>query len=259
MADYDIIGNIAIIKGEVNGKKKSRKEKLEEAKGLLKIPSVKTVLEKVSNVKGRLRTISVKHILGERNLVAVHKENSCLFKFDISSCYFSPRLSGERKEIAGRIKKNDSVLVMFAGIGVYPIVICKYSKPSRIVGVEIGRECCKYFQENLVLNKMINKIKIIQGDVKKKVNEGLGKFDVVVMSRPNLKESFLKQGLLASKKGTKIFYYGFCNVDEKDKMAEDLVKEAKNLKRKIKIIKVAKAGEIAPYKFRYRFEIRVLR
>lgn len=206
--------------------------------------------------------------MGERNLVAVHKENSCLFKLDISSCYFSPRLSGERKEIAGRIKKNDSVLVMFAGVGVYPIVICKYSNPGRIVGVEIGKECCKYFQENLILNKMINKIKIIQGDVKKKIRKGglivKGnlvplQFDVVVMSRPNLKESFLKQGLLASKKGTKIFYYGFCNEDEKDKMAEDLIKESNELKRKIKIIKVAKAGEIAPYKFRYRFEIKVLR
>lgn len=157
---------------------------------------------------------------------------------------------------------------MFAGVGVYPIVICKYSNPGRIVGVEIGKECCKYFQENLILNKMINKIKIIQGDVKKKIRKGglivKGnlvplQFDVVVMSRPNLKESFLKQGLLASKKGTKIFYYGFCNEDEKDKMAEDLIKESNELKRKIKIIKVAKAGEIAPYKFRYRFEIKVLR
>ena len=42
MASYDIVGNIAIIKGEG----KSKAWKLKEAKKLLKIPSVKTVLEK---------------------------------------------------------------------------------------------------------------------------------------------------------------------------------------------------------------------
>ncbi len=259
MADYDILGNIAVIKNEVNGKKKSRKEKLEEARKLLKNPSIKTVVEKIGNVKGRLRTISVKHVLGERNLIAKHKENGCLFKFDVSTCYFSPRISGERKEIALKIKKTDKVLVMFAGVGVYPIVIYKISKPKKIVGVELGKDCCKYFKENLKLNKMKDKIEVIQGDVRKKVNKKLGKFDVVVMARPNLRESFLKQGLLASKKGTRIFYYGFCNVDEKDEMINDLIKEAEKLKRKIKIIDVKKAGDIAPYKYRYRVEMKVLK
>src|SRR3989338_1629561 len=207
MADYDVIGNIAVIKGEINRKKKTKKKKLEEARKLLKNPSIKAVVEKIGNVKGRLRTISVKHVLGEKNLIAKHKENGCLFKFDVSTCYFSPRISGERKEIAEKIKKGDSVLVMFAGVGVYPIVIYKIKHPKRIVGVELGKECCKYFKENLKLNKMLGKIEIIQGDVKKKINSKLGNpkkskifgssktkrfeaFDVVVMPRPNLKETF---------------------------------------------------------------------
>ena len=258
MADYNILGNIAIIKNEIDGKKKSKEEKLAEARKLLKIPSVKSVFEKISRVKGRLRTISVKHILGENNLVAKHKENGCMFKFNVSTCYFSPRLASERKEIAGRIKKTDKVLVMFAGVGVYPIVIYKIKQPERTVGIELGKDCCKYFHENLKLNKMKNKIEIIQGDVKKKINSKFGKFDVVIMPRPNLKESFLKQGLLASKKGTRIFYYGFCHVDEKDEMIKSLIDEAGKLKRKIKVINAQKAGEIAPYKFRWRVEMKVL-
>jgi len=254
MASYDILGNIAIIKGEG----KSKAQKLAQAKKLLKIPNVKTVVEKVGNVHGRLRTIKVKHVTGEKNLIALHVENACLFKFDVSSCYFSSRLSNERKEIAKKIKKKEKVLVMFAGVGIYPIVIQKISKPAKIVGVEIGKDCCKYFKENLRLNKMVDKIEIIQGDVKKKVGRGLGKFDVVVMARPNLKHSFLEQGLSVCKKGGRIFYYGFCNIDEKKKMVESLKTEAKYLKKKIKISRVVKAGEIAPYKFRYRVEIKVL-
>ncbi|MFA7707750.1 MAG: hypothetical protein WCX73_02265 [Candidatus Pacearchaeota archaeon] len=259
MTSYDVLGNIAIIKSEENGRKKTEQEKLIEAEKILENTHIKTVLEKIGNVHGRLRTININHIAGEKNLVAMSKENNCLFKFNVQTCYFSSRLSGERKEIASKIKKNDSVLVMFAGVGVYPIVINKIAKPKKIVGVELGKDCCKYFKENLKLNKISEeKIEIIQGDVKRKVNSSLGKFDVVVMARPNLKETFFKQGLSVSKKSTRIFYYGFCNIDEKDKVIEKLNQEAKENKRKIKILKVLKAGDIAPYKYRWRIEIKVL-
>ena len=255
MADYDILGNIAILKGEG----KTEEQKILQAQELLKKPGIETVLEKATNVKGRLRTIKTKHLLGKKTLVAELKENGCTFRFNVESCYFSPRLSNERQIIASKIKRKDKVLVMFAGVGVYPVVIYHYSKPSMIVGVELGKECCKYFKGNLILNKIpLDKIEIIQGDVKKKVNSGLGKFDVVVMARPNLDESFLKWGLIACKKGTRLFYYGFCKDDEAENMANELVKEAKKLKRKIKIIDVSPAGEIAPYKHRYRVEIKVL-
>ena len=170
--------------------------------------------------------------------------------------------------IAGKIKKKDSVLVMFAGVGVYPIVINKIAKPRKIVSVELGRDCCKYALENLKLNNMQGKIEIIQGDVKRKIKKGglivKGnlvplQFDVVVMARPNLSESFLKQGLLACKKSGRIFYYGFCHVDDLKKLKEGLIDEARNLGRSIKITKVVAAGDIAPYKYRYRIEIKVLK
>jgi tRNA (guanine37-N1)-methyltransferase len=252
MASYDLMGNIAVIKGEG----RSAKEKLKLAKKLMERPSVKTVVEKVGNVKGRLRTIGVKHILGEKNLIADYKENGCVFRFNVESCYFSPRLSGERKAIAEKIRSKDSVLVMFAGVGVFPIVISKFGKGSRIVGVEIGKDCCKWFEENLKLNK-VSGVEVVQGDVKRNIN-GSEKFDVVVMTRPNLKESFLEWGLKASKKGSRLIYYGFCNVDEIDGLVKGLVEEGKELGHRLKVVEVVKAGDIAPYKFRYRVEFKVL-
>lgn len=256
MADYDVVGNIAIIKGEG----KTKKEKIAQAKEILGYrPSVKTVVEKIGNVKGRLRTIETKHVFGEKNLVAMHKENNCRFLFNVETCYFSPRLANERLEISRMIKKSDRVLVMFAGVGVYPIVIYKESKPKEIVGVELGRDCCKYFKENLKYNKIPEKmIKVIQGDVKKKVDRKLGKFEKIVMARPNLKDTFLKWALDVSKKGTIIYYYGFCNRDEIDKMIKDLIDEAKKYKKKVKLINCKTAGDIAPYKFRYRIEFKVM-
>ena len=180
---YDILGNIAVLKGEG----KTRKEIFKEAEELLEKPGISTVLEKATNVKGRLRTIKTKYLLGKKTLIAEHKENMSVFHFNVESCYFSPRLANERQRISEKIGMSDRVLVMFAGVGVYPIVIYKYKKPLKIVGVELGRECCRYFKENLALNRIpAGKIEIIQGDVKKKVNASLGKFDVVIMARPNL-------------------------------------------------------------------------
>lgn len=258
MADYDILGNIAILKGEG----KTKDEILKEASELLKRGNVKTVLQRATNVHGRLRTIKTKHILGKRTLIAEHKENGASFKFNVETCYFSPRLSNERQIIVSKIKESDRVLVMFAGVGVYPIVIYKYKKPEKIIGIELGKECCKYFKENIKLNKIPpSRVEVVQGDVKKKINEKFIKenkgFDVVIMARPNLKESFLKWGLMASKKGTRLFYYGFCKDDEVKEMVNDLEKEARKLNRKIKIMEIVPAGEIAPYKHRYRIEIQV--
>ncbi|MFA5258783.1 MAG: hypothetical protein WC979_06355 [Candidatus Pacearchaeota archaeon] len=255
MADYDILGNIAIIKSE----KKTEEQKLKQAEELLKKPGIKTVLEKATNVHGRLRTIKTKQVLGKKNLIADYKENAALFRFNVETCYFSPRLSNERQLISKKIKSKDKVLVMFAGVGVYPIIAYKYSKPKKIVGVELGKECCKYFKENLKINKIPEgKIEVIQGDVKKKVNKTLGKFDVVIMARPNLKETFLKYGLEVSKKGTRLFYYGFCRDEEINDLVDILKSEANKLKRKIKVIEIVPSGEIAPYKHRFRIELRIL-
>jgi tRNA (guanine37-N1)-methyltransferase len=255
MADYDIIGNIAIIKGD----KKTKIEKLKQAKKLLQISGIKTVLEKVSNVKGRLRTIKTKYLAGDKNLIAVYKENACIFKLNVETCYFSPRLANDRKEVAHKIKQKDRVLVMFAGVGPYPIVIYKYSKPKEIVSVELGKEPCKYFKENLKLNKINpEKIKIIQGDVKKKITKELGIFNVIMMARPNLKESFLKYALIVSKKNTKIFYHLFCHERDLNSEVEKLRKEASKLKRQIKVEKITPIGNLAPYKYRYRVEMKVV-
>jgi tRNA G37 N-methylase Trm5 len=253
MASYDIIGNIAIIKSE--GKTKAQKVK--QARELLKKPSVSTVVEKSTNIKGRLRTFKTKHIAGEKTLETLQNENGCKFKLNVETCYFSPRQGNDRKLIASKIKKKDEVLVMFSGIAAYPIVIYKAKKPKHITAIEISRACNKYAKLNMILNRIPeDKMTLIQGDVKRKMPKK--KFDVIMMTRPNLKTTFLEQALQVSKKGTRIFYHGFCHVDDLAELKSGLLDEAAELKRKIKITKTAKAGDIAPYKYRWRIEIKVL-
>ena len=253
MANYDILGNIAVVKFS---KEATKTEKLEKAKELLENKSIKTVLEKTDKVSGRLRTIKTKYLLGEKTKIAEYRENGCLFKLNVETCYFSPRLANERLEVAKMAKKGESVIVMFAGVAPFSIVLAKIAKPLKIISVELGRECCKYAEENVVANKVDNIVQVLQGDVKRIIPKlEKERFNFIVMPRPNLKDSFLKQALGVSKKGTRIVYYGFSSEDKKEKMVENLLNEAKDFKRKIKIVKVLEAGDIAPYEHRYRIEI----
>jgi tRNA (guanine37-N1)-methyltransferase len=253
---FDVLGNVAIVKFSYETK---LIEKKKFANKILKEnPSIKTILEKTGKFKGRLRKQETKFLIGVKTKEVLYKENNCLFRFNVDSTYFSPRLSNERKEIASKIK-NENVLVMFSGVSPFSIVIAKNSKVKEVISVEINKEANKYAKLNVELNKLEDKVKIVQGDIKK-LTEKLKKrkFDVIVMPRPQLKDSFLKQAFSLSKKGTRIYYYGFCKNDEISELKNKIKEEAKKSRKKIKILKVKHAGEVAPYKFRVRVDFKVL-
>jgi len=238
------------------------KDKKKFAEKLLKqYKSVKTVVEKIGKFKGRLRKQQTKHIAGEKTKEVLYRENNCVFRFNIDKTYFSSRLSNERKEISQKVKKTDEVLVMFAGIGPYPIVIAKNSKAQKVYSNEINREANKYAKLNIELNKLKKYVELLPGDIKRvalKLKKKRKKFDVITMPRPQLKETFLKEAFMLSKKGTKIFYYDFCKEEEINLVVERIKEEAKKARKKIKILKIKKAGEIAPYKFRIRIDFKIL-
>tara|TARA_Y100000310_G_scaffold334136_1_gene413159 strand:+ start:156 stop:914 length:759 start_codon:yes stop_codon:yes gene_type:complete len=251
MRSYDIIGSIAILK--FNKEKLSEKKKI--ARRLLKHRNICTVVEKIDKVKGRLRIPKFRYLEGEKTFETVHVESGCKFKLDIQKTYFSPRLSGERLDIADKIKKKDSVLVLFAGVAPYSIVIAKKANPKKLVSVELNRKASEYAQENVLYNN-VNVI-VVQGDVKKvipKLSKEI-KFDKIVMPRPRLKDSFLKEAFKIIKKGGEIYYYDFGK--EVGVILERIYNESKKAGKKIKILKVKKAGEIAPYKFRFRIDFEV--
>ena len=256
---FDVLGNIAIVKFPRNFKLVDKKKFANKI--LRDNSSIKTVLEKVGGFSGRLRKMQTKYVAGEKNKEVLYKENECVFRFNIDKTYFSSRLSNERKELASKIKKGNNVLVMFAGVAPFPIIIAKNSKADKIYSNEINREANKYAKLNIELNKVKDKVELIPGDIKKiaeKLKDKKTKFDVIVMPRPQLKNSFLEQAFMLSKKATRIFYYDFCKEDEVDLVVEKVKKEAEKFKKKIKILRTKKAGEIGPYKIRIRVDFEVI-
>lgn len=253
---FNVLGNISIVNFpkdfKASEKKKFAKKILKENK------AIKTVLEKSGKFKGRLRKMQTKYIAGEKTKEVLYRENNCVFRFNIDTTYFSPRLSNERKELASKIKKGQEVLVMFAGVAPLPIVIAKNSKAKLVISNELNREANKYAKLNIERNKLKDQIKLVPGDIKRVAPKLKKKFDVILMPRPQLKDTFLKQAFMLSKKGTRIYYYDFCKDDERNLIVEKIKHRAKEFKKKIKILNTKKAGEIAPYKVRCRIDFQVL-
>jgi len=259
MAPYDVIGNIVIVK--FNRDAGAREKKKFASRFLKEHKQVTTVLEKIGRVKGRLRTGKTKWIAGAKTREALYRENGCEFRLNVDTCYFSPRLSSERSEIAGFVKQGESVLVMFAGVGVYSVVIGKLSKCSEVVSVELGRECSKYALENVRRNKLTARVRVVQGDVRKVIGKGKKvneRFDRIVMARPNLEDSFLDVAFKNIRDKGIIYYYGFYDEDRLSEMKEMIFKEARKARKKIKIMDVKKAGDIGKGKYRYRADVMVL-
>jgi len=256
---FNVLGSVAVVNFSDDVKKS---DKAKFAKKILKDNSqIKTVLEKSGKFSGRLRKMETRFLAGEKNKEVLYRENGCVFRFNIDTTYFSPRLSNERKEISEMIKKGNEVFVMFAGVAPFSIVIAKNSSAKKVYSNEINRIANKYARLNADLNKVKDKIEFVDGDVKRvceKLKLKKKKFDVIVMARPNLRETFLKDAFKVAKKGTRIFYYGFCKVEDVDKVVEQIKSEAKKAKKKIKILKTKHAGEIAPYKIRIRVDFLVL-
>ncbi|MBT3398202.1 hypothetical protein HOA55_02440 [archaeon] len=263
----DLIGSIAILK--FPRKTFSIVKKLKSRKFLKQHKTITTVVEKTDKISGRLRVHKTKHLAGEKTKETVHNENGCKFKINVDETYFSPRLSNERKIIAERITKiaPKKILVMFAGISPYPIVIAKFlkqaNKKTTIISNEINQKANVYGQKNIQLNKFQKTVSLLPGDAKKIPLKTKDKFDVIVMPRPNLKDTFLRTALKLSKmpknsatKGTPsgattIFYHGF---GTKDEVLKEIKKDTKN---KIGKIKIRKAGDIGVGKWRWLAEFKV--
>jgi len=242
----DIIGKIAIL--EIP--KELEKKENEIAKALLKTDKVvKTVLKKAGEHSGRFRLQKYKFLAGIKTKETNYKENNILLKFNIEKVYFSPRLSSERKRISKLINPREKILIMFSGCAPYPIVLSKNTKAEKIIGIELNPEGHKYGLKNLIINKTKN-VDLINGNVSKEVPKLKEKFDRIIMPLPRDSPIYLDIALNALKTKGIIHLYYFVEEDKIEEIGRKL--ERKNLK----LIKLIKAGQHAPRKYRVCYDFK---
>jgi len=255
-SSFDIIGHIAII--EVPERLKKKKKLL--AKVIMSLNKhIKTVLEKASERKGIYRIRKYRFLVGEKNFETIHKEYGCIFKLDPTKVYFSPRELTERQRIASQVKENEVVMVMFAGVAPYAIQIAK-KQPNvkEVIAIEINPIAVKYAKENVVLNKVQDKVKVIEGDVREKCKEFYGKCDRVVMPLPKGAEDFLDIAVNCLKRKGYIYFYNWGGEPNVFENAEKIVEEKmRKMGVEYKIINKRKVLPYAPRKCKVCLDIYV--
>jgi len=203
---YDVVGDIAIT---IVPPELCAKEQLIGRTILQLNKRIKVVTKRVGNYGGEYRTISLKVIAGENRLATLHKENGVHLYLNLEQVYFSVRSSNERKRLAGLIQPGEKILVMFSGIGAFPLVIAKNSQAETITGIEKNHFAHLYALKNLAANKKIRNVTFIEGDVLAVVPRFKNQFDRVIMPLPKGGENFLGIGLAALKKDSWLHFYDF--------------------------------------------------
>jgi len=218
---YDIVGDIAVIR--IPEAIEHRTEAIAEA--IMETNKhVKTVLRQVSPVLGELRLRSLRWIAGEKRTETVHKEHGCLFRVNLECCYFSPRLSHERKRIAGQVGLDEVVINMFSGVGCYSIVIAKHSGAKKVFSIDLNPAAVEYQRENVRLNRVEGVVKPMLGDASEVIRESLlDVADRVLMPLPEKAYEYLDYAALASRPGDCwVHYYDFAHGGRDEKPVEKL-------------------------------------
>lgn len=249
---FDIIGSrekaVAIME-------KASKKKAEDI--LKKHKNIVSVLTKTSPRTGVYRTRKLRLVAGERNTVVIHKESGCIFMVDPRKVYFSPREATERIRIAEKIKPGEDIMVFFAGIGPFPIIISKKTKARKITGIEINPAAVKYFRKNIEINKTLN-VEAVSGDVIVKTKKYENKFDRILMPLPEKSLLYLEDAFVLIKKKGIIHLYFFSKENEIDKIKTEVKNKAEKQKKKIRIKSVSRVLPYGPRIWKMRMDMEVV-
>ncbi len=251
---FDVIGTIALV--EIPHTLEKKEKIIATAIHALN-PHIKTVAKKVGAHKGIYRRQKISIISGEKTKITEHKESGILMRLDVERCYFSPRLASERLRIASLIHLKEKVLVLFSGVGPYPLVLAKHSQAQKITGIELNPIAHAFGQENVRINKFMEKIELIQGDVRTIVPTLKTKFDRIIMPLPKKGQLFLDLVLPHIKKNGTIHLYQFAPEDEFETCAEYITNTGKKYRKNLNVMRIIKAGQHAPRVYRICLDILV--
>ncbi|MEX2193208.1 MAG: class I SAM-dependent methyltransferase family protein [Nitrosarchaeum sp.] len=212
ISSFDQIGDIIIVRipDSLLTKKKIIGETL-----LNEVKIAKSVFYQASAVEGDFRTRNLEILAGEDKTETEYKEFGCKFTVDVENAFFSPRLSTERERIANLVQDGETIVNMFAGVGMFSIMIAK-KKKCTVYSIDINPIAAKLCEKNIISNKLAGNIISINGDASQVIQEQLeNKSDRTLMLLPERSDEFLESAINATKSGGIIHYYSHIHADKK--------------------------------------------
>lgn len=217
---FDIIGDIAVLKLP-NPSADTAKAVANTIMDIHK--NVRAVFAQESSVNGEYRLRKLTCIGGENRTCTQHKESGCVFSVDLASCYFSPRLQGERLRITKLIQSDEVIVNMFAGVGCFSILIAKQAPSAKVYSIDINPHAFTFMQENIQLNNVHSQVIPLLGDAKLLIETYLrGCADRVLMLLPEKAIEYLPIAVSALKPSggwlhVHLFEHALKTEDVKDK------------------------------------------
>ncbi|MDX1595315.1 MAG: class I SAM-dependent methyltransferase family protein [Nitrosopumilaceae archaeon] len=209
---FDQIGDIIIVR--IPDSLLSKKKKIGEVL-LNEVKVAKSVFYQASDVKGDYRTRKLEILAGEDKTETQYREHGCRFLVDVEKAFFSPRLSTERQRIAELTKNNETVVNMFAGVGMFSIMIAK-SKKAKVYSIDVNPIASELCEKNIQINKLAGEVISINGDAAEIIEEKLqDKSDRTLMLLPERSDEFLESAISATKNNGIIHYYSHIHADKK--------------------------------------------
>ncbi len=239
---YDVIGDIAVI--QIPPELEHRVGDIVFA--LRKVHPFLKVVAKKGFHEGAFRIRDYSIIWGEKRLETAHRENGVEIKVDLSKAFFNPRMKGERYRLAQLVKDGERILIPFAGVLPYALVIARYRK-VKITAVELNREAYELGLENVERNRrrLKGEIEFIHGDAFKVLPE-LPSYDRVISPTPRGVDAL---ALTLSKAERWLHYYDFVHENEIEAFRRRILEECQKLGRGCSV-RVKKVSDFKPHVFK---------
>ncbi|MEM0246393.1 MAG: class I SAM-dependent methyltransferase family protein [Desulfurococcaceae archaeon] len=194
----EFVGDLALIRVPIGLDPAELRPIAEEL--LNRFSYVKSVWAAIPGIEGEYRLRKYVWLAGEARSETVYKEHGCLFKVDVTKVYVSPSLNYEHMRVARLVKPGEVVVNMFAGAGLFSIIIAKHAKPFKVYSIDINPHAYNYMVENVKLNKVDGVVVPLLGDAKELVEGRLkNAADRVLMPYPELALEYLPYALKALK------------------------------------------------------------
>ncbi len=239
---YDVIGDIAVVQipPELEGRT------ADIIWGLRKVHPFIRVIAKKGFHEGKFRVRDYSIIWGEKRLETIHKENGVEIKVDLSRAFFNPRMKGERYRLAQLVRDGERILIPFAGVLPYALVIARYRK-VKITAVELNREAYELGLENIELNRkrLKGEIEFIHSDAFEVLPE-LPTYDRVISPTPRGVDAL---ALTLSKAERWLHYYDFVGEAELGDFRRRIIGECSRQGKDCEV-RVKKVSDFKPRVFK---------
>lgn len=188
-SSYDIVGHVAVVK--LPDPLLPHQTRIAQA--LLEAHTQVRTVALDAGVQGPLRIRELVVVAGEPVLTTHHKEHGLVIRVPLDKAYFSPRLATERARVAGRIKPQDRVLDLFAGVGAFVCLVARDRDPAALYAVDLNPAATEALRHNLDANGIDpdgTDITVVEGDARA-VAPRTADWDHVVMNLPHDAAAFL--------------------------------------------------------------------